>query len=129
MDFPLEFHKNAFNAAEAFNCAGDQGKLWEMQAKLFEHQRALGLSELPKYAGELGLDVTKFQACIGSGKYSGKIKKEIKEGKMAGVTGTPTFLIGVTVPNKTNVKIVKKIVGAQPYSKFKEAINGLLQKR
>jgi protein-disulfide isomerase len=127
-DFPLEFHKNAFKAAEAANCAEEQGKFWDMQAKLFENQRALDVSQLPKYAAEIGLDTTKFQACLDSGKYAEKIKKEVEEGQKAGVTGTPAFFLGMTTPNDPKVKIVKTLKGAQPYAKFKEAIDSLLSK-
>ncbi len=126
MDFPLDFHKDAFKAAEAVNCADDQGKYWQMHDKLFENQRALGPSELPKYAGAIGMDVPEFQRCLDSGKYAQKIKQEMEEGRKAGVTGTPAFVIGLTVPNDPKVKVIKKIVGAQPYARFKEAIDSAL---
>ncbi len=37
-DFPLPFHPQAELAAEAAECAGDQGKYFEMHDKLFENQ-------------------------------------------------------------------------------------------
>ena len=41
-DFPLEqIHPNAFKAAKAANCAGDQGKYWEMHDLLFANQQEL----------------------------------------------------------------------------------------
>ena len=53
MDYPLEnIHKKAFKAHEAANCAGDQGKFWEMHDIMFENQRTLTIENLKKYARE-----------------------------------------------------------------------------
>lgn len=126
LDFPLDFHKDAFKAAEAAECAGDQGKFWDMYLKLYENQRALGLKELPQYAQAIGMDLPKFQQCLESGKYAAKIRKGMAEGQKAGVTGTPTFFLGLTVPNDPKVKALKTIVGAESYANFKDAIESLL---
>jgi protein-disulfide isomerase len=126
-DFPLEsIHKNAFKAAEAANCAGDQGKYWEMHNKLFENQRALSTEDLIKYAGELNLDKAKFEKCLDSGTYASKVRESISEGQKAGVTGTPAFFLALDQGNDSEVKTSKKIVGAQPYANFKSAIDELL---
>lgn len=125
-DFPLDFHKNAFKAAEAADCAGEQGKFWEMHDKLFENQKALEESDLTNYAKSIGLNMSKFQKCLDSGKYASQIKKEIELGQKSGVTGTPSFFIGVTNPKDPNVKAVKVIKGAQPYNNFKDAIDTTL---
>jgi protein-disulfide isomerase len=54
--FPLEsLHKEAFKAAEAALCAGDQQKFWEMHDRLFAHQDALATGKLPGHAAALGL--------------------------------------------------------------------------
>ena len=50
-------------------------------------------------------------------------------GEQAGVRGTPTFFLGVTEPNSTKLKAVRRIVGAQPYAAFKTAIEELLAAR
>jgi len=126
MDFPLSMHKNAFKASEAGLCAGDQGKFWEMHDKLFANSKALGQEDLVKYAGSLGLDTTTFKDCLKSGIQSEEIKKRMAEGQKVGITGTPAFLIGITGPDG-KVKAVKKIVGAQPYTAFKDAIEELLK--
>ena len=125
-DFPLDFHKNAFKAAEAADCAGEQGKFWQMHDKLFENQKALEVSDLTSYAKTIGLNMSKFQKCLDSGKYANQIKKEIELGQKSGVTGTPSFFLGVTNPKDPNVKSVKVIKGAQPYNNFKEAIDTTL---
>jgi len=127
LDFPLKFHAQAFKAAEAAECAGEQGKFWEMHNKIFENQRALSPEDLSKDAEAVGVDMPKFKACLDSGKYAEKIKKDIAEGQKAGVTGTPTSLLGWIEPDGKNIKAVKIIIGAQPYTVFKEAIEGLLK--
>jgi len=125
-DFPLDFHKNAFKAAEAADCAGEQGKFWQMHDLLFANQKALEPTDLTNYAKELKLDTSKFQKCLDSGKYANEVKKDIEIGQKAGVTGTPSFFLGVTNPKDPNVKAVKVIKGAQPFSNFKEAIDTTL---
>ena len=127
LDFPLEsIHRNAFKAAEAARCAGEQGKFWEMHARLFANQQALAPTNLPQHAQALGLDVPKFQQCLESGKYATEIRKDLAEGQKAGVTGTPGFFLGMTNPNNSKVKTLRVLKGAQPYASFKEAIDSLL---
>ncbi len=126
-DFPLEsIHKNAFGAAEAANCAGDQGKYWEMHDKLFANQTALTTEDLIKYAGELNLNKAKFEQCLNSGTVASNVRESISEGQKAGVTGTPAFFLAINEGNDSNVKTSKRITGAQPYANFKAAIDDLL---
>jgi len=127
LDFPLPFHNQAFKAAEAAECAGEQGKFWEMHNKIFENQRALSPEDLSKDAEAVGVDMPKFKACLDSGKFSDEIKKDMSKGQNAGATGTPTTFLGWVQPDGKTVKAVKKIVGAQPYSDFKEAVESLLK--
>lgn len=128
MDFPLGFHKQAFKAHEAGNCAGDQGKFWEMHDMIFENQKTMQPEDLMKHAEKLGLDMAAFKNCLDSEKYAEEIRKDMAEGQKAGVRGTPSFLIGYTNPNDgTKIKAVKFVRGAQPYSKFKEEFDSLLK--
>jgi protein-disulfide isomerase len=126
-DFPLEqLHPNAFKAAEAARCAGEQGKYWEMHDKLFANQRALDAKNLPDYAKAVGLDADKFQQCLSSEKDSSKIRAELDAGSKIGITGTPAFFLGATEPNQSKIHATKFISGAQPYASFKAAIDELL---
>jgi len=126
-DFPLEsIHPQAFKAAEASYCADEQGKYWEMHDRLFANQKALGVKDLPQHAQALGLDESKFQQCLDSGKYAARIRKDLTEGQKLGVTGTPGFFLGVTEPNGTEIKAVRQIKGAQPWAAFQGAIDSLL---
>lgn len=111
-DFPLPFHGNAQKASEAALCAGEQGKYWEMHAKLFANQSALGVSQLKDHAKGLGLDATKFDGCLDSGQKAPLVAASKKAGDEAGVTGTPAFFINGRL-----------IAGAQPFERFKEIID------
>ncbi len=130
LDFPLEsIHKNAFKAAEAARCAGAQGKYWEMHARLFANQGAIGLNDLPSHAEALGLDMPVFHQCLESGQYAAAIRKDIAGGQQAGVTGTPSFFFGLTEANDSKIKSLRQLTGAQPYAAFQAAINSLLSEQ
>lgn len=95
--FPL--HSNSVLAASATEAAGEQGKYWEMQEKLFLNQKQWGEKQTPQkelfkqYAQELGLDMSKFEKALDDPKYKTKIQRDQIEGKSLGVKGTPTFFI------------------------------------
>ena len=125
-DLPLSFHKQAFKAAEAAHCAGAQGKFWEMHDTLFQNQSALAPEQLATHAKTVGVDDAQFQQCLDSGKFAADINKDIADAGAAGITGTPTFLVGVIQPGDGRVKVVKKLVGAKPYAEFKAAIDAAL---
>ena len=126
-EFPLEsIHPLAFKAAEAANCSGEQEKYWEMHDRLFANQNALAAQQLPGHAEALGLDAGKFKACLDSGKYAAKVRKDLNDAQKAGATGTPTFFLGLTDSKGSEVRSVRKLVGAQPYAAFKDAIDTLL---
>ncbi len=130
LDFPLEsIHKNAFKAAEAAHCAGEQGKYWEMHARLFANQGTIGLNDLPSHAEALGLAMPAFQQCLESGRCAEAIRKDLADGQQAGVTGTPSFFLGVTESNDSKVKTLRQLTGAQPYAAFQAAINSLLSEQ
>lgn len=125
-DLPLNFHKQAFKAAEATHCAGEQGRFWEMHDRLFANQKALMPAQLTEHAQALGLDVTSFQQCLDSSRFADAIRKDVTEANSAGITGTPSFLIGVVQPNSSSVKIVRKLVGARSFEEFKTELDALL---
>jgi len=128
MDLPLEsIHKFAFKAAEAAQCAAEDGKYWEMHDRLFANQNILGPDDLPKHAEALGLDVTKFKQCLDSGKNATGVRSDLSIAATAAFTGTPSFGFGLVDPkDPTKVKVVKTLVGAQPFAAFKTTLDGLL---
>ena len=96
-----------------------------MHDRLFANQRQLGRDDLTKHAQAIGLDMTVFERCMSSAKHAEAINKDLAEAQRLQVTGTPTFFIGVLGPNGSEMKAAK-LVGAQPYSAFKAAIDRLL---
>lgn len=128
-DFPIvSIHREAFKAAEASHCAGEQGKYWEMHDRLFVAQKSSS-KDLLSHAQYLKLDLTDFQQCLDTGKHASKIQKTIAEGLKVGVKGTPTFFLGFTEPNDLKIKVLKVIEGAQEFATFQEAIHNLLSQK
>jgi protein-disulfide isomerase len=111
-DYPLEFHSKAQKASEAALCAGDQGKYWEMHAKLFANQKALDVPQLKQHAKDVGVESGKFDKCLDGGDKAKDVAAHKKAGEEAGVTGTPAFFING-----------RPLTGAQPFEKFKEIID------
>jgi len=114
-DFPLDFHPTAQKAAEAAECADEQGKFWEYHDKLFETQGAHEVASLKGYAEELGLDTAAFDSCLDSGIMAEEVKTDMADGQSVGVSGTPTFFVNGEI-----------VVGAQPFDTFKEQIDAAL---
>ncbi len=114
-DFPLSFHQNAQKAAEAAECAGEQGKYYEMHNMLFEKGVEGGVATFKGYASSLGLDTTAFDTCLDSGAMASEVAADMQAGQAAGIRGTPGFII--------NGKLVS---GAQPFSVFQQVIDAEL---
>jgi len=125
-DFPLDFHAQAERAAQAAHCAGDQGKYWPMHHQLFSDPRAIGLDDFTVQATAIGLDLVRFNTCLSEKKYAEEVKKDLKEGQLLGITGTPGFFLGRTDAAGNQVKGANAIIGAQPYASFKAAFDALL---
>jgi protein-disulfide isomerase len=126
LDLPLaSIHPLAMKAAEATHCAGEQGKYWEMHDALFANQRQLARPDLSKHAQALGLDVAAFDQCLDKGTSAARIRKDMAEAQRLQITGTPTFIVGLTSPDSSQITGLR-ISGAQPYQAFKDAIERLL---
>ena len=93
---------NSHLAANASECAREQGKFWEYHDYLFQKQETdapFTPEELKQYARDLGLDTAAFDKCVDSGKYLDVVNKETNEGRSMGVRGTPTiFVNGKLIP-------------------------------
>ena len=93
-NFPLaEAHPHARLAAQAAEAAAAQGKFWEMNDMLFEHQDRLELQDLVGYAKTLGLDIRQFQRDLEAGTYAKRVRDDFRNGVRSGVNGTPTFFV------------------------------------
>ena len=107
-------------AAQAAECAADQGKFWEYHDLLFDKQNGenVGLftkEKLIAYAKELNLDAAKFDPCLQQDETLQRVISDTQEGRQVGVTGTPTFFING-----------KPMVGARPAQAFQAQIDAAL---
>jgi protein-disulfide isomerase len=98
-DFPLQQHAYSRLAAHSAACADEQGKFWPQHERIYEGQSEWaesrdGADIFRRYARETGLDLGKYDACMSSGKYAGRIQASYEEGTRAGVSSTPTLLVG-----------------------------------
>ncbi len=114
-DFPLGFHRFAQKASEASECAGEQGKYWEMHDMLFENGVDGGVESYKQYAKELGLEES-FNTCLDSGAMAQEVKQDMQDGTDIGVQGTPAFIINGYI-----------LTGAQPFKAFEQIIEAELQ--
>jgi protein-disulfide isomerase len=112
-DFPLtQIHPQAFVAAQAGNCAREQGKFWEYHDKLFGNQQALQPANLKQYAADVGLDAMKFNQCLDSAKYEARVQDALGVGGRLGISSTPTVFVNGRMIN-----------GAQPMEVFQGVID------
>jgi rhodanese-related sulfurtransferase len=117
--FPLsKIHPQAEKAAEASECAREQGKFWEAVEKLYAEQADLSVDALKRYAGELGLDQNRFNQCLDSGETVSRINRDLADGRALGVRATPTFFIGQ-----------KMIEGPMEFTQFSQLIKQELASR
>jgi protein-disulfide isomerase len=100
-DFPLSQHRNTLAASNAAACADEQGKFWPMHDRLFQAQDEWNgeATDSPKaffkrYAGEVGVDVGKWEQCFDARKYQKRISANLADGLRRGVGSTPSFIIG-----------------------------------
>jgi protein-disulfide isomerase len=98
-DFPLQQHQFARLAAHSAACADEQGKYWEQHDRIYEGQSDWAASRdagdhFREYAQGNGLDLGRYDECMQSGKYAGRIQASLEEGTRAGVSSTPTLLVG-----------------------------------
>ena len=124
MDFPLPMHRNTWDASLAAACAGAQGKFWEMHDAIFQNQdRWNGEATsrprpvLADLAKGVGLDMSKYGACVDAETYRPQIQATLAEAERRGVNQTPTFVIGD-----------KLVPGAIPYDTFRKLVDDELAK-
>ncbi len=111
-NFPLtNIHANAYLAAEAAMCAGDQDSYWDYHEKLFVGAHGLSESALKEYAKELELDQALFEDCLETGKYESFVRDDMTYAMSIGVQSTPTFYVNGEL-----------VIGAQPIQVFQQII-------
>ncbi|HEX7042777.1 MAG TPA: DsbA family protein [Patescibacteria group bacterium] len=120
-DYPFLGQESDY-AASAARCANEQGKFWEFHDYLYQHQGqensgTFSKDNLKGFAASLGLNTDQFNSCLDADKYSKDYQTDLSDGQKAGVNGTPTVYVNGVA-----------IVGAQPYTAFKSAIDQALSK-
>lgn len=111
-DFPLtSIHPAATAAAEAANCANEQGRYWDYHSALFSEKYAFDRAGFIKYAQDLKLDVAAFSQCFDERRYAAEVQADYEYAAQLGIRSTPTFFLN-GIP----------IVGAQPYDLFRQVI-------
>ncbi len=115
--FPLDsIHPYARKAAEASECAGEQGEFWQYADGLYENQSKIAPDYFAELAQEVGLNVDQFTNCLDSDKYADKVEADYQEGRSLGISGTPGGFINGEV-----------LGGAVPFSTLQSKIDVLLQ--
>lgn len=115
-------------AAEAAYCAGDQDKFWQMHSTLYTNQTgenvgAFSDRRIIAFAEQIELNMEEFNTCFDSGKYADLVNEDGKNGLLAGVQATPSFILTYTVNGETKTKVIQ---GAQPYEVFQQEIEAAL---
>jgi protein-disulfide isomerase len=126
-DYPVKSsHPPDRDAAEAGRCASDQGAYWAMREHLFQRVDIPLQDRLPPRSIVPGLDAVALAECIESKRNAAAVSNDLQETLGLGVRGTPSFLIGYPSDDGDEARIVKRMVGAQPFAAFAEAVNTLL---
>ncbi|OGY79270.1 MAG: hypothetical protein A3B74_00250 [Candidatus Kerfeldbacteria bacterium RIFCSPHIGHO2_02_FULL_42_14] len=114
-DFPVSsIHEDAQKAAEAAECAEDQGKFWEMHDMIYLNQDTMRVADLKRFAADLSLDMATFGRCLDSGQYEEEVRNDLRDGIIAGVTGTPTFFMnGFKIAGAVPLDILKRLIEAE----------------
>lgn len=112
-DFPVV---GGFEAAQAAECANEQGEFWEFHNLLFDGGLGLDETAYREYATQLGLDDDALMGCVSEGRYASEVEDDARYAMTLGANGTPTFFIN-GIP----------LVGAQPLSEFVRIIESELE--
>lgn len=113
--FPIPGHPLASKAAEASECAGDQGKFWEYSDALFELKGPMDEGTFIKVAQDLGLDWTGFSLCLASGKFVSAVEAQREDGVKNKVAATPTFYLnGKRFDGFVPLEDMTKLMGVRP---------------
>jgi len=123
---PLEaIHPFARSAAEGAECAAQQDRFGPMHDLLFSDQKGLSLDSPLRHAATLGLDLGRYRTCLDSSA-GPKVSEDIRGAKELGISGTPTFLIGVVQPDG-RVRVSARLTGAKPVGDFEIVLDKLIK--
>ena len=122
---PLErIHPDAPRAAIAAECAGMQGRFWQMHNLLFADPQHLDRAALAMKANSIGLDDLTFRRCVDGG-IPADVPAHAEEARRLLISGTPTFLLG-RLEKDGRVKVTARLEGAQSFERFESLLTRLL---
>ena len=113
-DYPIITAQSP-QAAQAGQCAFDQGEFWQYHDLLYAKAPALSLSDLKSYAAQLGLNTAQFDHCLDSGQDQAKVNQSMSEARGYGLIGTPSFIVNG-----------QKVIGPASFDQFKSMIDPIL---
>lgn len=122
---PLNIHPFARQAGEAAECAGKQGKFWEMHDALFRNQTQLDEPSLHVRAKELAIDSERFATCLAN-EAPAIVRQHEAHALELGIASTPQMLIGVLEPDG-RVRIQRRLSGAQPPSSISQVLDEVIR--
>ena len=110
--------EESFRAAEATECAADQGKFWEYHDTVFENWKGVNEGffsddKLKGFASTLGLESASFDACLDDGKYRAKVVADVTEGERRGVRGTPALFLNGRRVQPTSYAELARLIEAE----------------
>lgn len=91
--FPLPLHPHAQLAAEASECAAEQGRFWEYSSALFANGKSLDDVAFEAIAATVRLDMGNFSACLKNHKYTAMVDADRRDGDHMRIRGTPVTYI------------------------------------
>jgi protein-disulfide isomerase len=121
---PLPIHPSAFGAAIAAECAGRQGKFWDMKAALFSNAQAsngesLSPDSLLQRAEDSALQMQGFSECVNGRQAAKQIQLDRREAARLEIKSTPTFFVGQIQSDGKTILLKKRINGAQSFRTFR----------
>jgi len=111
-EYPLAQHPRAFAAAVAARCANEQGRFWDFHRSLMTEPGDFTDADLKRRASQFGMDASKLEACVGSGRFESDVNKAFESGSAVGVNSTPTFFVNG-----------RRLTGAMPFESFQALID------
>ena len=103
-----------YAAAQAADCAGDQGAYWEFHDALFSGQYGLTREAYLQYAQDLGLDADALAECLATGYHAAEVQGDLTYAYNLGITSTPTFFVnGIPVIGAQSLLTFSQLIQAE----------------
>jgi protein-disulfide isomerase len=115
---PLPNHSLAIPAAQAAECAGEQGQFWPMHDRLFAEGAQHDRTSLTSAAASVGIDIQRFESCFDGPNVAELVRRDAEKARSLGLIGTPSFLIGLRLPDG-DVKVTRAFSGVLPADGFR----------